>query len=539
MIRSAALLCIPALVCAQEPIDSALNARLREEGLKKGQVMRLVHELCDNIGPRLTASPSYKVAADWAVGRMKGWGLDAKLEPWDFGHPGWANQWCSAHVTEPYQDPLTVEVLSWTPSTKGLVKGAAVALTVPENPTTEELNAALNAIADKVPGAIVLVGPHKVIPPNFTPAPLRRDEASLRETLDPFREGPARQGGGPGGAGGPARGGAAPAQPKAGALDARAAGQLIDAFLVAHKALVRVDDAKMANGQIRAFNNRTYDLTKVVPTVVMRSEDFGRMWRVMGDGTPVKLAFEITNKLYPESTKGYNVVGELRGSEKPEEVVLLTAHFDSWHTATGATDNGANSVVMMEALRLLKTAGAAPKRTIRVVLYDAEEQGLLGSQAYAKAHYGTFEQPLPEAENVVAMFNMDNGSGQMHGLNILAPKAAAVALHEMLVPWRDIGMVGASGNKNRPARLGGTDITVFTQLGLPGGGPVQDGLEYFNYTWHTTLDTYERVLPEDVARNATVFASVAYHIANRAERLPRWKASDFPPLPAAPATPQR
>ncbi len=512
------LAALPAILVAQEPIDTALNAKLREAGLKNGQVMRLVHELCDHHGPRLTASPTYKAAADWAVAKLKGWGLEAKQETWDFGHPGWSNQWCSAHVVEPYQDPLPVEVISWTPGTKGLVKGTTVALTIPEKPTAETLEAALATVKDKVKGAIVLVGPHKVIPPDFKPRPLRQEEAALRERFDPFKE-PVARPGGPGEA------------PTPGVLDAKAVAARIDTFLVEQKALVRVNDGAMQNGQVRAFNNRTYDITKAVPTVVMRSEDFGRLWRIMGDGGQPKLAFEIKNTVHPELTQGINVVGELKGTEKPDEVVYLTAHLDSWHTATGATDNGANCAAMMEALRLLKSAGAQPKRTIRVVLFDGEEQGLLGATAYAKAHFGTPQAWTPEAENVVALFNMDAGAGQLRGLSLSAPKATGLALHEILVPWRDLGVVGAAWSKNRPAKPGMADVTVFTHHGLPAGGPGQDGLEYFNYTWHTNIDSFERILPEDAARNATVLASVAFHIANRPERLPRWKVEELPPLP--------
>ncbi len=519
------LAALTTVLAAQEPIDTALNARLREEGLKKSQVMRLVHELCDAHGPRLTASPTYKAAADWAVKRMQGWGLEARQETWDFGHPGWSNQWCSAHVLEPYQDPVPVEVVAWTPSTKGLVKGATVALTLPDKPTAETLEAALSAVKDRVKGAVVMVGPHKVVPMDLKPRPLRQEEAALRERFDPFREPMAR----PGGPFGPA------ASPAPGVLDAKVVSARIDAFLVEHKALVRVDDGRMWNGQIRAFNNRTYDLAKAVPTVVMRSEDFGRLWRLMEGGAQPRLAFEIRNTLHPELTQGINVVGELRGTEKPEEVVMLTAHLDSWHTATGATDNGANCATMMEALRLLKATGARPRRTIRVVLFDGEEQGLLGATAYAKAHFGTPEAHSPEAANLVALFNMDGGAGQLRGLSLSAPKAAAVALHEILVPWRDLGVVGAGWTRSRPAKPTSADVTVFTHHGLPAGGPGQDGLEYFNYTWHTNIDTYERILPEDVSRSATVLASVTFHLANRPERLPRWKLEELPPLPKATA----
>jgi hypothetical protein len=516
-----------ALVAApspQEALDTAFIERLREEGLKHSQVAETLHQLCDGYGPRLTASPTYKAAAEWAAKHMERSGLsNARLETWDFGHPGWTNEHCSVHALQPFASPLHVEVVAWTPSTKGSVKGEVARLELPEEPLPEELEAAFKNLEGKLKGKVVFAGRPKAIPVLLSRYVPRQDETELLKRFDPAQPpAPPRL----------AFDRGAPKRP--GALRAREVERRIDEFLVAQKALARVNDAGMRNGLIRAFHNRTYDLAKAVPTVVMRSEDFGRLWRAMADGPSATLELEIRNRLHPASTQGYNVVAEITGTEKPEEVVLLGAHLDSWHTATGATDDGASCVAMMESLRILKAVGAKPKRTIRVVLFDAEEQGLLGSQAYVKAHFGSDQTPLPEFRNLVAFFNMDGGAGQLRGLSVFGPAAASQLLRELLAPFKALGAVGAIHNRMRLPKPDYADITVFSHAGLPAIGLTQDGLEYSEATWHTSVDTVERVPVDDVARTATIMASVAYHLANRSERMPTFGKDDLPPVPELP-----
>lgn len=522
----ALVLCLVALAAsAQESLDAALVARIREEGLKRSQVMATLHQLADVAGGRLTASPGYKVAADWAVGQMKTWGLaKAGLEPWDFGHGGWTNQHASVHALAPFAAPLHAEVVAWTPSTKGAVNGQALRLELPEEPLPEELDAAFKALDGRLKGKVLLAGPPKAPPVLLTRYAPRLEEADLAKRFDPA---------------------APPAAPRmaldrgapkrAGALRAKEVDQRIDAFCVAQKALARVNDAGMRNGLIRAFHNRSYDPSKAVPTVVLRNEDFGRIWRLMNDGKEAVLELDLRNTLHPSSTKGYNVVAELPGREKPEEVVILGAHLDSWHTGTGATDDAGSCAVMMEALRILKTVGATPRRSVRVVLFDGEEQGLLGSQAYVKAHFGSDAQPLPAFGKLVAYFNMDAGAGQLRGLSVFGPPAAAQVLRELLAPFKDLGAVGASANRSRLPKPDYADITVFSHAGLPAIGLAQDGLEYFESTWHTSVDTIERVPAEDLSRTATILAAVAYHLAERPQMLPRFGKEDLPPIPVVPA----
>jgi carboxypeptidase Q len=210
-------------------------------------------------------------------------------------------------------------------------------------------------------------------------------------------------------------------------------------------------------------------------------------------------------------------------------VVLIGGHIDSWHAATGATDNAAGSAMMMEAARILAALGVQPRRTIRVGLWGGEEQGLLGSLAYVKQHFGMAEDPKPEHSRLSAYLNIDSGTGRPRGMGVFGPPEAATVLRELVAPFQDLGMVGAIANKSR--NIGGTDSTSFSNAGLPGVGLSQDPIEYFNYTWHTSSDTYERIIEDDVRAGAVVIASVAYHLAMRDAMLPRFTKEEMPPVP--------
>jgi Zn-dependent M28 family amino/carboxypeptidase len=209
---------------------------------------------------------------------------------------------------------------------------------------------------------------------------------------------------------------------------------------------------------------------------------------------------------------------------------MLGGHLDSWHSATGATDNAIGCAVMMEAARLIKASGVQPRRTIRVALWSGEEQGLRGSLAYVKEHFGTFEQQKPEYSKLVAYLNIDSGTGRARGAGVFGPPAAAGVIRELLKPFEDFGVFGASASSSRAT--GGSDHTSFNNIGLPGIGFNQDPIEYNSHTWHTNLDTYERVVEEDAKKSAITIAAVAYHLAMRDEMLPRFPAAEMPALPA-------
>ncbi len=503
---------------ATAQFDSEINQKIRNEGKNNSQIMKTLHVLSDVYGPRMTGTPRLKAAGDWAAQQMKTWGFDeTRLEPWEFGHPGWVNERASGFITSPTQDSLVFEVLAWTPSTKKTVKGQAFQIILPERPTQDELTTYFNSIKDKIKGNMVLMGKPAVLPVNINPQPKRLSDETVKQRLNPNNPPqvfPTPQ---------------PTPTPREGQLNFQQIGEQLDKFLVDSKVAVRINDAGREHGQIRAFNNRTFDIKKVVPTVVMRNEDFGRIARIMADGTPVSLEFNIQNRIFEEGKTSYNTIGEITGTDKKDEVIMLGGHLDSWHSATGATDNAIGCAIMMEAARILKALGVKPRRTIRVALWSGEEQGLLGSQAYVKQHFGSFETPQPFYEKFGGYFNIDSGTGKARGMSVFGPTEAADILRDSVKPFEDLGILGAISSKSRG--LGGSDNTSFNQAGLPGIGVFQDPIEYGSHTWHTNLDTYERIIEDDVKAAATVIAASVYVLAMRDELLPRYPKDAMPKLP--------
>jgi Zn-dependent M28 family amino/carboxypeptidase len=526
------ILSLLALPVAAQNGSGDMLSRIRKEAMEQSQIMKTMHMFTDVYGPRLTGSPNHKAAADWAVKQMAAWGLEnAHLEPWDFKHPGWLNERLTAHLISPVKDPLVCEVLAWTPSTKGTVQAKAYQLILPQRVSQEQLDIFLNNHKSKVRGKIVLIGKPATIPVQLNPSSKRTSDEQAQERYGPN----ARPFAFPTASPTPT-----PAANTPRPLTNRQINEQLDAFLKANGAEVRVNDAGREFRQIRAFNNQTFDVNKVIPTVVMSNEDFGRISRILDDGTEVVLEFNIVNRVYPEGNTSYNTIGEIRGSDKADEVIMLGGHLDSWHAATGATDNAIGCTIMMEAARILKTLGVKPRRTIRVALWSGEEQGLLGSQAYVKEHFGSFEDPKPGYEKFGGYFNIDSGTGRVRGAGVFGPPEAATILRDILEPFKADGVVGAVTSRSR--RLGGSDNTSFSQAGLPGIGMGQDPIEYGTHTWHTNLDTYERILEDDVKKDAMVVAWAVYQLAMRDDLLPRFSRADMPPKPAEetsaqPATP--
>lgn len=519
------LLTLPVL--AQNGSGEMLT-RIRAEAMERSQIMKTMHMFTDLYGPRLTGSPNHKAAAEWAVKQMTAWGFDnAHLEPWDFKHPGWANERLSAHLISPVKDPLVCEVLAWTPSTKGNVQAKALQLLLPERPSQEQLTAFFNSNKSRVKGRIVLVGRAGVIPVNLTPPPKRQSDEQAQQRYGPN----ARPFSFPTPSPTPTP---APNAPRP--LANRQINEQLDAFLKENGVMVRVNDAGREFRQIRAFNNQTFDVDKVVPTVVMSNEDYGRITRILNDGTDVTLEFNIVNRVFPEGATSYNTIAEIRGTDKADEVIMLGGHLDSWHAATGATDNAIGCAIMMEAARILKTLGVKPRRTIRVALWSGEEQGLLGSIAYVKQHFGTAEDPKPGHEKFGGYFNIDSGTGRVRGASVFGPPETADILRAIFEPFKNDGLVGAVATRSR--RLGGSDNTAFNQAGLPGIGMGQDPIEYNSHTWHTNLDTYERILEDDVKKDAMIVAWAVYQLAMRDDLLPRFSKTEMPPKPPEEPTTQ-
>jgi hypothetical protein len=400
-------------------------------------------------------------------------------------------------------------------------------MVLPERPSQEQLTAYFNTQKAKVRGKIVMAGKFNVIPVDLNPPAKRITDQQAEERYGPN----ARPFAFPTPSPTPTP---APNAPKP--LTGRQIDEQLDAFLKANGALIRVNDAAFAFRRIRAFNNRTYDVTKALPTIVMSNEDYGRITRILADGTDVTLEFNIVNRIYPEGKTSYNTVAEIPGTDKADEVIMLGGHLDSWHASTGATDNAIGCAIMMEAARILKTLGVRPRRTIRVALWSGEEEGLLGSQAYVKAHFGSFENPKPGYEKFGGYFNIDSGTGRVRGAGVFGPKDAAEILRDILKPFKDDGVAGAVASRSRA--LGGSDNTSFNNAGLPGIGMGQDPIEYGTHTWHTNFDTYERILEDDVKKDAVEVAWAVYQLAMRDDLLPRFKSEEMPtPPPAASPTP--
>jgi hypothetical protein len=574
---------------AQAPSMTDMYVKIKAEETNNSKIMWIIHEVADVHGPRVTGTPGLKAADDWAVATMKSWGLsNVHLEPWTFQPPsaaapapGWDNLLLQADAVRPFHGQVIVKPLAWTPSTNGLVESSVVMLTPPglggigaagrggagggrggaaspppptceetdwaappkpaaetpatppSMPTKEELDAYLDSMKAKVAGHIVMVGNHVEVAENCYPAPLRRTEEQWKAQYDPNNPAGGRRGGAGGG-----RGAAAPADGK---LTAQEVARAVDNFLVDNHAAVRINDAGRAYGLIVAQQANYYDITRVVPTLVMRNEDYGRISRIIADGTPVWLRINIKNEIYPEGNTSYNAVGEIPGTDKAGEVVMLGGHYDSWHDATGATDNGIGSSMMLEAIRILQALHVQPRRTIRVALWSGEEEGLLGSLAYVKQHFGSAEDPKPEFAKLDAYFNIDSGTGKPRGAGIFGPPAAADMLRPVMMPFTDWGFTGVSAGASRAT--GGTDSTSFNNAGLPGIGLSQDGFDYNSFTHHTNYDTYERIYENDVREGAVEIASAVYALAMADEMIPRFSAADMPkpvpePGPGATAVPR-
>ncbi len=516
---SISLLPLPAI--AQSSIEEDVLARIRKEGLENSQILKTVHMLSDVYGPRLTGSPNHERAAEWAIRQMRKWGLEnGRLEPWEFGHPGWLNEQLTAHIVSPVKDSLVCEVLAWTPSTNGTVRAAAYQMTLPQRPTQQQLDEALAREKHNVQGRIVLTGKPQTLAVNLAPPAKRTDDKTIEGRFGPNAQPFVRPSPSPSPS-------PSPGEPKR--LTQREIDPQLDLFLIANGARVRVNDAGREHGQIRAFNNRTFDVKKALPTVVMRNEDYGRISRILAGGSRVELEFKILNRTYPKGSTSYNALAEIPGTDKADELIMLGGHLDSWHAGTGATDNAIGCAVMMEAARILKAIGVKPRRTIRVALWSGEEQGLLGSRAYVKEQFGTFEDPKPGYEKFGGYLNLDSGTGRIRGALVFGPVEAGAIIREIVQPFRDYGVAGA--NVTRSRLRGGTDSTSFNAAGLPGINFSQDPIEYGSHTWHTNLDTYERILEDDVKKAAVIVAATLYQLAMRDELLPRFPKENMPPPP--------
>ena len=552
--RSLAL-AVACLLTAQEKVDEATTARFRSEEMEHSQLMHTLHMLTDRYGPRVTGTPNHEAAVSWVIAETTKWGLkNAHKEAWDFGRSGWSNERAYGFIVSPVKQNLKFEVLGWTPSTQGTVTASTIQLVPPQGPlapapdpntasarggfggrggapprlgpTKDEMAQWVAANKDKVRGKIVLIGKAAVIPVVFDPPAKRRPDDQVKAQYDGNNPNGGRGGFG---ARGGARGGRGDADPNR--LTTRQVGDQIDEMLISGGAVMRLNDAARGEGIIVAQSHAAYDIAKTVPTVILRNDDYGRVERLLADGEDVKMEFNVVNRVYPDGKTSYNVVAEIPGNDKADEIVMLGGHLDSWHSGTGATDNGIGSTIMLETVRLIQSQALKPRRTIRIALWSGEEEGLLGSLAYVKQHFGTAEDPKPEWAKLDCYFNIDTGTGRLRGAGIFGPPEAAAVLRPVLARFEDWGVFGASTTSSRAT--GGTDSTSFNNAGLPGVSMAQDPIEYNSMTHHTNLDTYERIIPDDVMKAAAIMAAQVWHVANREQMVPRFTKEQMPqPVPA-------
>jgi hypothetical protein len=524
---------------APEKIDTEMNAKIRAEGTERSKIMWIEHYLTDVYGPRPIGSPNHVAAANWAIKTMESFGMkNTHLEPFTWRGVGWLPGKAVGYITSPVKANIKFEANPWTPSTKGTVSGNVVSIVAPTAPTEAELTAYLEGLAPRVRNGIVMVGPPPNVPVNFNERSKRTADSVARANYnrDPNAPNPGRGGRGNGAGFGNGRGGATPPVVPADRLNPQQVNARITQFLRDNPPALRLNaqGGGRIPGVIVAQNGagQVYDdTTPQVPTVILRTDDYGRIFRIIADGTPVAVEFNMQNTFYPEGKTSYVAVGEIPGTDKADEVVMMGGHLDSWTSATGATDNAIGCAIMMEAARILQTVGAHPRRTIRVALWSGEEEGLLGSFAYVANHFGSAEAPKPEFNKLVAYWNIDDGTGRVRGASIFGPPAAAQILAQYIKPFEDYGAYGANPSSARVE--GGSDNGAFAVAGLPGIGTQQDNIEYNSTTWHTDLDTYERIVPEDVMHNAVLSAAVMWGLANRDENLPRFAPSAMPEVPSS------
>ena len=539
----AALAGLP-LGATTEPVDYASLDKIKAQGLTaaNSQVMELASWMTDVYGPRLSGSPHIQRAGEWAAKTMKEWGLEnVALEPWDnqTAFPrGWTNDKFYFAVVEPDAFPIYGMSTAWTPGTNGQVRGQAVLI-----PTTAEEE--VRKFSGQLKGKFVLRQAPPDIPA-FWDAPASRFTREQLDAMEAPNRGPefglsapgaaGRGAGGRGGRGG--GGGAAGAPPF----------NVNEFFLKEGVAAVLSTNARGHGLFTISGASRTADPATVLPAITIAAEHYNRIARMLMKNVPVTLEADIRNTYHPKPTM-FNVVGEIRGTDKADEIVMLGAHFDSWHVSTGATDNAAGSAAMMEAMRILKQSGVTLRRTVRIALWNGEEQGLIGSREYVAKHFaargpapaapaggdaaraggagaggrgggrgggqGPLE-PKPAHAKFQAYFNIDNGTGAIRGVYLQNNQAIGPIFRAWMEPFRTIGMTHLN-----PGTTGGTDHGSFDGVGLPGFQFIQDRVEYNTVTHHYNMDSYDRLQPEDMRRNATIAAAFAFLAANREDLLPR------------------
>lgn len=506
-------------------------AKIKDEGMNRSQAMATIRYLTDVIGPRLTNSPNQRRANVWTKEQLEKWGLkNAAVDPWgEFGR-GWELKRFAASFSTPEQTmPFRAYPKAWSPSTNGAITGDVVFIDA-----TDE--AGLEKYKGKLKGAIVFTAPEREVDPGFNPAATRTSDEDLGKLENAKPQGPQAQ---------PTPNAQQAAVQKLNAAKNKmyfeeGPAVLIDSGFGVDAGTIRVMGASLPpsnNGGGNPFAGpRVYskNAPATIPQLVAEVEQYNRVLRLVKQGVPVKMTVDLDVKFYEDDLQGYNTIAEIPGTDLKDEVVMVGAHLDSWHAGTGATDNGAGTTVAMEAIRIIQASGLKPRRTIRVALWTGEEQGLLGSRGYVAKNLATLgdgsdaaafgamagrRQAInkkPAYDKFAAYYNLDNGTGQIRGIYLQGNEALRGTFKDWLGPFKEYDASTVTINST-----GGTDHLAFDVVGLPGFQFIQDPVEYFTRTWHTTQDVSDRIIEEDLKRSATIMAAFAYNSAMSDEKLAR------------------
>lgn len=515
----------PAVYTApKETID-----KIRDEGMNRSQVMQTLSYMTDVIGGRLTNSPNMKRANEWTRDKMKEWGMqNARLESWGPFGRGWAVRKFSAVVTEPQFLNVIAYPKAWSPSTKGAISGEVVHL---DAKTPEDLA----KYKGQLRGKIVLVSNLRPLKP-IDKALLNRisDEelAKLAAAPDPSASGDT--------------GNPPPAMIK-NFVDMMNSQAKKMKFLIDEGAAVMIDSSNQGSGgtvfvqgagvgvemgEVKTIEdifgaaafqpfNKKWE-ANMMPQATMSTEDYNRLVRMIDHGAKPKMTVEIDSQFYDDDPMGYNTIAEIPGSDPAlkDEVVMLGGHLDSWHSSTGATDNGAGCAAVMEAARIILASGLKPRRTIRVALWSGEEQGIFGSTAYVKQHFGEKKNgalsKAADYDKLSAYYNLDNGTGKIRGVYMQGNSAVRPFFEAWLAPFADLGAKTLT-----LSNTGGTDHLPFDAIGLPGFQFIQDPVEYDTRTHHSNQDNFDRIQADDMKQSATIIAAFAYQTAMMDGKLPR------------------
>jgi hypothetical protein len=509
------LLCLLGVTAStQSPVDLGTVWRIKQEALTRSQAMDHVSWLSDVYGPRVTGTPNYERAADWAVKRMNEWGLaNVRQERFTFGQ-GWRVERFSAHIIAPEPQPVIGYPRTFSPSTGGPVTGDVIRVDI-------RTDADFAKYQGQLKGKIVLPQPARAVRMLEDRLVLRMNEQDIEEALTtPI---PADGAGEPGGG----TGGGKPSlneriaqffvsEGVAGLLERGSDNDLVSGGSNLSWMAHRVDGGTIFPG---GGGSRDPKAPAQVPSATIAVEHYNRMLRVLDKGVPVRVELNIQTSFFPETANapnGINVVGESPGTDLANEVVIMGAHLDTTAAGTGATDNATGSAAMLEAVRVIKALGLRPRRTIRAALWGGEEQGLLGSRAYVAEHYGTATSPKPANQTVAGYYNLDNGTGKIRGIWGQGNLGAMALFRQWIDSVRDLGVEFVG-----PRAVGSTDHASFDQAGIPGFQFMQERLEYGSRTHHSNMDFVDRVQREHLVQQATVAAVFAWYTANWPEKLPR------------------